>query len=253
MKPKAFRLYVDNIEIFNELTDEEAGQLLKALMYYVDTGKIADMSRVVKFNFLHLKQQIDREFANYEEVCEKRSAAGKKGAQAKQANAEIDTNETSKTSKCLNETSKTSKCLEKENEEENEEENEKEEEDILPKPLKGQEDALFDSFWQKYPKKVDKQNAIKAFKRLKVSDEMLESMICSLEKQKKSEQWQRDGGAFIPYPSTWLNGRRWEDETVCISDLKRSKALEYVTHEYDNAFYHGKKESAIKAMEGFDG
>jgi hypothetical protein len=30
--------------------------------------------------------------------------------------------------------------------------------------------------------------------------------------QRQSAQWQRDDGQFIPHPSTWLNGRRWEDE-----------------------------------------
>jgi len=28
----------------------------------------------------------------------------------------------------------------------------------------------------------------------------------------QSESWNRDGGRYIPHPSTWLNGRRWEDE-----------------------------------------
>ena len=34
----------------------------------------------------------------------------------------------------------------------------------------------------------------------------------ALETQKKSDQWQRDNGAFIPHASTWLNQQRWEDE-----------------------------------------
>ena len=30
--------------------------------------------------------------------------------------------------------------------------------------------------------------------------------------QAKSEQWQADGGKFIPYPATWLNRQGWLDE-----------------------------------------
>ena len=27
-----------------------------------------------------------------------------------------------------------------------------------------------------------------------------------------STDWTKDGGQFIPHASTWLNGKRWEDE-----------------------------------------
>lgn len=33
-----------------------------------------------------------------------------------------------------------------------------------------------------------------------------------LKQQITSEQWKKDGGQFIPHPTTWLNGDRWEDE-----------------------------------------
>lgn len=33
-----------------------------------------------------------------------------------------------------------------------------------------------------------------------------------LERAKKSEQWRKDNGQFIPYPSTWLRAKGWEDE-----------------------------------------
>lgn len=37
-------------------------------------------------------------------------------------------------------------------------------------------------------------------------------MLQALEIQKRSEQWQKAKGQYIPHASTWLNGRRWEDE-----------------------------------------
>lgn len=36
--------------------------------------------------------------------------------------------------------------------------------------------------------------------------------MAALAEQKASEEWQREGGKFIPYPATWLRGGRWEDE-----------------------------------------
>lgn len=71
------------------------------------------------------------------------------------------------------------------------------------------QDERFTQFWQAYPHKVGKQDAIKAFAKVDVDIGVL---LTALEKQKNSEQWQKDGGKFIPHPATWLNGKRWEDE-----------------------------------------
>ena len=70
----------------------------------------------------------------------------------------------------------------------------------------------FDKFWSAYPKKTAKQGAFKAFVKLKPDEELLNKMLSSLEQQKKSVQWTKDNGQYIPYPATWLNGKRWEDE-----------------------------------------
>ncbi|HZP33038.1 MAG TPA: hypothetical protein VFB23_06695, partial [Candidatus Acidoferrales bacterium] len=35
-----------------------------------------------------------------------------------------------------------------------------------------------------------------------------------VERFKLTEQWQKEGGKYIPYPSRFLNGRRWEDEIL---------------------------------------
>ena len=48
--------------------------------------------------------------------------------------------------------------------------------------------------------------------------ELLRNMRKSIEQSKKSEQWTKDNGKYIPMPSTWLNQRRWEDEGLVKSD-----------------------------------
>ena len=73
-------------------------------------------------------------------------------------------------------------------------------------------DEGFDFFWNAYPKKTAKQDALKAWKKLKPDHELLGKILSGLSKWIASDDWKRDGGRFIPYPSTWLNGRRWEDE-----------------------------------------
>lgn len=68
----------------------------------------------------------------------------------------------------------------------------------------------FADFWQAYPRGESKQAAINAWDRLKPDDELLEAMARGLMRQLKSEMWQE--GIGIPYASTWLNQRRWEDK-----------------------------------------
>lgn len=86
--------------------------------------------------------------------------------------------------------------------------------DNTPLPPKGDvaEPDTFLEFWQAYPRKVGKPVALKAYRRLNPSCSLHAEMMEALEKQKASTQWQKDGGQYIPHPSTWLNQRRWEDE-----------------------------------------
>lgn len=70
----------------------------------------------------------------------------------------------------------------------------------------------FDAFWSAYPRKTAKPQAAKAFARLGPTDALLPQMLAAIAVQRKSAQWTKDGGEFIPHPATWLNGRRWEDK-----------------------------------------
>ena len=70
----------------------------------------------------------------------------------------------------------------------------------------------FIKFWQVYPRKEGKANALKAWKKLRVDNGLFQTIYQSLQLQRASPQWSKDGGKYIPHASTWLNGRRWEDE-----------------------------------------
>lgn len=70
----------------------------------------------------------------------------------------------------------------------------------------------FEVFWRSYPKKASKPAAMKAFQKINPSDSLLSTILEKLEKHKRSAQWQKDAGQYVPNPATWLNNRRWEDE-----------------------------------------
>lgn len=68
----------------------------------------------------------------------------------------------------------------------------------------------FERFYQAYPKKVSKDYALKCFEKINPDDELLETMLKAIERQKMTRQWQDK--QYIPNPSTWLNQGKWNDE-----------------------------------------
>ncbi len=69
----------------------------------------------------------------------------------------------------------------------------------------------FNSFWNSYPKKTGKLAAFKSWNNSK-NKPAIEKILSSLEMQKKSDQWKKESGKFIPNPATWINQGRWDDE-----------------------------------------
>lgn len=70
----------------------------------------------------------------------------------------------------------------------------------------------FECFWTEYPNKVKRKKCQEIWQRLKLTPAQAEQAIEAVRHYKQTDQWQKDGGQFIPHPSTFLNQRRWEDE-----------------------------------------
>lgn len=73
------------------------------------------------------------------------------------------------------------------------------------------EETPFDIFWKAYPRKTGKGDARKKFAKA-LTKTSFENIMAALGKVKASAQWQKDDGQFVPYPATWLNQERWDDE-----------------------------------------
>jgi len=71
--------------------------------------------------------------------------------------------------------------------------------------------AHFDTFWSKYPKKIGKKKALDSWMKIDFKDDLFDKILAAIDNQIRSNQWQKDGGQFIPYPATWLNQERWND------------------------------------------
>ena len=81
-----------------------------------------------------------------------------------------------------------------------------------PETDKGDLQKRFERFWEAYPKKRSKGQALKAWMKIKPDERLLATMIAKIEQAKTTAQWRKDGGEYIPHPATWLNAAGWEDE-----------------------------------------
>ena len=154
----------------------------------------------------------------------KKAASGKHGGEKSKANAEesvskAEANGKQSGSKTEANAKQTASKKEREKEKEKEIENE----------CYARTREAFDVFWESYPKKVGKEAARKAFAKVKMP---VETLVAAVEAQKRGEQWTRDGGQYIPNPTTWLNQGRWEDEVQTSVDRGLPKGKCYAPDKY---------------------
>ena len=101
-------------EVIECLEPEQVKSLMLAMIAYNKGEEVPELDAVTKMAFIPLRQQIDRDTEKYNDKCEKRANAGRKGADvtnsrrsakvgndenktAKTANAEFDENDSAKT------------------------------------------------------------------------------------------------------------------------------------------------------------
>lgn len=87
---KGFIVYGDNEVVFDRLTDEEAGQLLKAMTKYFNSGTEPSFdSPLTEIVWLQVKLQMDRNADKYQKRCEKNRENVKKRYERIQANTNV--------------------------------------------------------------------------------------------------------------------------------------------------------------------
>ena len=74
----------------------------------------------------------------------------------------------------------------------------------------------FEAFWREYPRKIGKQAALKAWKRIRPGKQLTARIVEAIQAQVEANHFRGNDGQvdYIPNPATWLNQGRWEDEIV---------------------------------------
>ena len=77
----------------------------------------------------------------------------------------------------------------------------------------------FAEFWAQYPKKEARQVAAMSWARKRLHEDLplRERVMAALAVHRKLPQWTKDGGKYVPQPSTWLNQERWTDEVGAVA------------------------------------
>ena len=80
---KSFQMYTEWIEVFNELDNEEAGQLIKHIFKYVNDENPVAENKLVALSFVQIKQQLKRDLKKWITKSETNKANGALGGRPK--------------------------------------------------------------------------------------------------------------------------------------------------------------------------
>lgn len=84
---KTFIFYSDWINMIREMDNEDAGELLKHILSYVNDEEPETNNKFVKMAFGHMKPLIKTDLKKWDNIRLKRKASGAKGGKQTQANA----------------------------------------------------------------------------------------------------------------------------------------------------------------------
>jgi hypothetical protein len=71
-------------------------------------------------------------------------------------------------------------------------------------------ESEFAQFWAEYPRKKEKGEAENAWAKTKRPD--IATILAAVRAQKRSHDWTKENGEFIPYPAKWITRKGWEDD-----------------------------------------
>lgn len=214
---KSFLLYNDTLDIESKLSDEQLGQLFRAIIRYQKKETI-DMEFGVELLFHSFKKQFDRDFEKYNEVCNRNSMNGKSGGRPKKPK------ETHNNPKKPTGFSNNPKKADKDTD--TDKDTDKDNKNTLT--AKAEElELVFDSFRKKYP--GTKKGLLTEFNNFKKKHKDYKTIVHSLSESLDAQIAARDKlkgfGQFVPewkHLTTWINGRCWEEELPEAEEVEKT-------------------------------
>lgn len=185
LEREQFTFYRSFWEAIQVLPKKDRLPILEAIISYgLDGAEPECLSQSQLAFFLLIRPVLD--------ASRKKAESGKQGGSKPKANGKQTASKKEK---------------EGEKEKEIETEGEKDKKQTESAPFDGK---AFTTFWEAYPRKIAREEAWEAWKTLKPDGETAQRIMTGLEIWKKSEQWQDDGGRYIPGAAKFLAQRYWD-------------------------------------------
>jgi hypothetical protein len=198
---KSFILHLDSLDILDEITDEQAGQLFKAIKAFHKENEVT-LDPLVRMVFIPFKNQFLRDNEKWIDTKGKRALAGSLGGKQKIANA-TKNKQMTPVSDNVNDSVNVSI---NDNEKENVKENESESGNDILQPSSS---FSFKQFWELYNKKTGLTKCEQAWEELTEADTaLIKERLPAYIKATESEI------TFRKDPYTWLTGKHWLDEHI---------------------------------------
>lgn len=208
---KGFVLYADTLHTVKHLTNEQAGELFKHILLYVNDEEPVSDNPIVNIAFEPIKQQLKRDLKKWEDIRKKRSEAGQKSAEARKNRPTNLTSVESVEQKPTNANKSNS------NSNSNSNSYSKSNSKILNNTItanaeklskKEEYEFLFNVFWDKYNKKVDRHKCLLKWHRL--TEKEIEQIFQHVEKYVEStpdKQYRKN-------PLSYLNAKSYQNEII---------------------------------------
>ena len=191
---KSFILHHDSLNVLDDLTNEQAGLLFKAIKAY-HLGDEFELDVLTNIAMSPFRNQFDRDALKYEKLCEKNRLI-----------AESRYNTKSTTGKTGNQTlPKSTKSTDNDSKSDSKSKSKSDNDSDSKKEVTKDR---FAEFWDLYGKKVDRPKCEKKFSKLtKKEIELLFANLPAYIKSKPEKQYRKD-------PIRWLNNECWNDEII---------------------------------------
>lgn len=196
------RFYEDEIDALLECDDECLARIVRAVFCEAMEREIPELRGLEKALYKTVIGQVrrDKELSLTRRDARlgktKQSATSNNKSEQNETNANTNTNTRTNTNTVTNTNTNTN----------------------VPPAPKGGEGACFDTyfekFWNSYPRKTAKESALNAWNKLNPGENLANTIIAAVERQKLQPQWNIENGRYIPYPANYLNNRYWENETA---------------------------------------
>lgn len=214
---KSFVLHKDSLQVLDDLSDEQAGKLFKAIKA-IQLGEEFELDALTKIALSPFKAQFARDNEKYERIVERNKNNGLKGGRPK---TEHNPEEPKKPSGLITNPENPQKA-DSVSKSDSDSDSDKDIKHLDQSKIAREqlEEDSFEFWWKHYPKKLAKKSAFKAWKKVikKMDEQTVRDLTNHIvaDVKHRLEDLEKGSDTFLGFdrlhPTTYLNQERYNDD-----------------------------------------